>query len=381
MSDPRFAGAHYPSRALISRKAFEHNLQVARKLAGNAELMAVIKADAYGHGAEKIGEWALDAGVKWLGVAQLGEAIDLRRALQQRGRMLALIAEPGAPFWEALELGIDLSLSASWALDEIAVASAESKIKARVHIEVDTGMSRGGFLLDELRRIAPLIAEYAKSGLIETVGLWSHLARADELDDTATMAQVAVFEEAKQIVADAGLEIEIFHLAASGGALWHEATKYDMVRMGALLYGISPEPENATAEEMGLWPVMKLEADLVSVRDVPAGVGVSYGHTAVTPVPIRLGTVPLGYADGIPRHASNSAEVVIGKTRHRLIGRVCMDQFVVEAPGAVPGDTVTLFGASAEGYPTADDWARYCDTIGYEIICRLGTRVPRYYVD
>ncbi|MBM7824980.1 alanine racemase [Arcanobacterium pluranimalium] len=372
---------HFPSRALISRSAFEHNLGKARELAGEAQIMAVIKADAYGHGAEKIGEWALDAGVEWLAVAQLGEAIALRKTLHERGRMLALIAEPGAPFWEALELGIDLSVGASWALDEIALAANESKTRARVHIEVDTGMARGGFSLAELPSIIPMIAAYAESGLIETVGLWSHLALADDLESTQTQRQTEDFERAAQLFADAGIEIEFHHLAASAGLLWHPETRFSMVRPGIMLYGLSPAPEVATAEEMGLEPVMRLEADLVSVRDVPAGTGVSYGHTATTQEPMRLGTVPLGYADGIPRHASNSVEVVIGGQRHKLIGRVCMDQFVVAAPDAVAGDTVTLFGASASGFPTADDWAQHCDTIGYEIVSRLGTRVPRYFVD
>ncbi|WP_124054058.1 alanine racemase [Arcanobacterium ihumii] len=372
---------HFPSRALISRSAFEHNLAKAKDLAGDAQVMAVIKADAYGHGAEKIGEWALDAGVEWLAVAQLGEAIALRKALHERGRMLALIAEPGAPFWEALELGIDLSVGASWELDEIALAANESKICARVHIEVDTGMARGGFSLAELPSVLPTIAEYAENGLIETVGLWSHLAMADVLDSDETERQTAEFVHASTMFADAGIDIQFHHLAASGGLLWHPDTRFSMVRPGIMLYGLSPAPEVATAEEMGLEPVMRLEADLVSVRDVPAGTGVSYGHTATTPIPMRLGTVPLGYADGIPRHASNSVEVVIGNQRHELIGRVCMDQFVVAAPGAVAGDTVTLFGASADGYLTADDWAQHCDTIGYEIVSRLGTRVPRYFVD
>lgn len=381
MQKNRIADPYFPSRALISHSAFVHNLHLAQKLAGEAQVMAVIKADAYGHGAREIGKWALDEGINWLAVAQLGEAIELRKALGKRGHMLALIAEPGAPFDEALELGIDLSLSAAWALDELAAAAAKTGHPARVHIEVDTGMARGGFTLPALREIMPQIADYAQRGVIQTVGMWSHFAKADELASPTTDQQVELFTAAKQIAAEAGIEIEHYHIAASGGLLWHPATRYTMVRPGAILYGISPEPANATAEELDFRPVMTLEADLVSVRDVPAGTGVSYGHTAVTSTPMRLATVPLGYADGIPRHASNSAEVVLNGERRQIIGRVCMDQFVIPAEGAEPGASVTLFGAAADGFPTADDWAERCDTIGYEIVSRLGTRVPRYYVE
>ncbi len=382
MSMPDFSNApHFPSRALISRKAFQHNVRIAQQMAGDAEIMAIVKADAYGHGKEQISNWAFDAGIKWLGVAQLGEAIELRKQLQQRGRMLALIAEPGAPFAQALELGIDLSVCASWALEEIAFAAQETGICARIHIEVDTGMSRSGFTLAELQDILPTLADYSKRGLIETVGLWSHLACADELQADTTDKQIAVFDLAKEMVDDAGLQIEIFHLGASSGLLWHPNSHYSMLRVGIMLYGLSPNPDIATAEEMGLEPVMRLEADVVSVRDVPAGTGISYGHTVVTAEEMHLATVPLGYADGIPRHASNSARVVINGASYPIVGRVCMDQFVVSAPGAQPGDTVTLFGASSDGFPTANDWAYECETIGYEIICRLGVRVPRYFID
>lgn len=381
MSNYRIHGANFPSRALISKKAFVHNLRLARKWAKDAEIMAVIKADGYGHGAVEVGAWALGEGVNWLAVAQLGEAIELRKALNRRGRMLALIAEPGAPFRQALELGIDLSVSASWALDEIVAAAIETGIPARVHLEVDTGMSRAGFLLPELKEIMPQFAAYVRGGLIRPVGLWSHLACADDPQSEVTARQTAVFEEAREILREAGITVEFCHLAASGGILWHPQTHYSMVRPGCILYGISPEPKIATAEELGLRAVMKLEADVVSVRDVPAGTGVSYGHTAVLGETTRLATVPLGYADGIPRHASNTAEVVTGRRRCKVVGRICMDQFVIEAPQAVPGDTVTVFGDAKDAVPTADDWGAVCDTIGYEIVCRLGTRVPRYYVD
>ncbi|WP_297564935.1 alanine racemase [uncultured Arcanobacterium sp.] len=381
MPDSSIQDGYYPSRALISRSAFLHNLQRARDLAGDTEILAIVKADAYGHGKEEISRWALDAGVNWLGVAQLGEAIQLRKTLQQRGRMLALIAEPGSPFAEALTLGIDLSVGAQWTLDEIIAAAEKLNIAARVHIEVDTGMARSGFLLEEFRQVVPKLVEYRRRGLLEMVGLWSHLARADELSSPTTDQQVAIFEEARQVLESAGLEVQFCHLAASAGLLWHPETRYSMVRLGAMLYGLSPNPELATAEELDLRPVMQLEADIVSTRDVPAGTGISYGHTVTLEKATHLGTVPLGYADGVPRHASNSASVVINGQDCPILGRICMDQFVVDAPGVQPGDIAVLFGDSAKGYATADDWAADSGTIGYEIICRLGARIPRQYVE
>lgn len=370
----------YPSRAVISRAAFEHNLRKARELAGSAELMAVIKADAYGHGAVPVARWAIAAGVQWFGIAQLAEAIDVRREIGEGPHILALIAEPGALFAEAIELGIDLTVSSQAALDEIARAGARNGLAARVHLEIDTGMARGGVQLEEVASIAQSLAEYQEAGLVKVVGIWSHLACADEPDSPVTLEQVKKFEQARSLLAEAGVHPPMVHLAASAGLLWHPDTHYTMVRPGIMLYGLSPNPAVATARELGLEPVMQLEATVVSVRDVPAGTGVSYGHTAHTAAAAHLATVPLGYADGIPRSASNSAQVLVNGQRTAILGRVCMDQFVVEAPAAQPGDCVTLFGAAPQ-LPTADEWAEKSGTIGYEIVTRIGVRVPRCYTD
>ncbi|MCI6574840.1 MAG: alanine racemase [Actinomycetaceae bacterium] len=370
----------YPSRAVISRSAFEHNLSKARELAGTAEVMAVIKADAYGHGAVPIAQWAIAAGVHWFGIAQLAEAMDVRREIGDGPHILALIAEPGAPFSDAIELGIDLTVSSQAALDEIARAGAENGLAARVHLEVDTGMARGGVQLDQVESIAESLADYQDDGLVEVVGLWSHLACADEPDSPVTAHQVELFEQARSLLAQAGLNPPLVHLAASAGLLWHPQTHYTMVRPGIMLYGLSPNPHVATAHELGLEPVMQLDATVVSVRDVPQGTGVSYGHTAHTATATHLATVPLGYADGIPRAASNAAPVLANGERTPIMGRVCMDQFVIEAPNVCPGDVVTLFGG-APHMPTADEWAEKSGTIGYEIVTRIGVRVPREYAD
>lgn len=371
---------YYPSRAQISRAAFCHNLARAREYAGDAEVMAVVKADAYGHGAEEIARWAQAEGVQWLGIAQLGEAMALRRKIGDGTHILSLMAEPDAPLSEALELNIDLTVSSVELLDRISRASAECEIAARVHIEVDTGMARGGVSICDFPEFARNLVDYEQSGLIEVIGLWSHLACADEPDSLVTAEQVKLFEQARGILGSAGIQPEFVHLAASAGMIWHPHTRYTMVRPGIMLYGLSPNPQVATAAELDLHPVMRLEASVVSVRDVPQNTGVSYGHTAHTDAAAHLATIPLGYADGIPRAASNCAYVQFNNQRCPIIGRVCMDQFVIDAPGARPGDTVTLFGAENDS-PSADDWGSYAGTIGYEIVTRIGIRVPREYCD
>ena len=376
------AAAEYPSRAVISRSAFEHNLQKVREWAGGAEIMAVVKADAYGHGAVPISRWAIEAGVRWLVIAQLGEAISVRRQLGVNDtdvHILSLISAPESSYCDALELGIDFTVNSLNMLDCIAHQSAQSGMPARVQLEVDTGMARGGVSLSELPSMAQTLADYVEAGLIELTGVWSHLACADDLDSPLTSQQVASFQQAQTVLAEHGLKPPLVHLAASGGLLWHPQTHYTAVRPGIVLYGISPEPAVASARALGLQPVMRVEANIVSVRDVPQGTGVSYGHTAHTFAPTRLATVPLGYADGIPRSASNHAYVRIGERQCPQIGRVCMDQFIMEAPGARVGDTAVLFGG--EGAPSADDWAQAAGTIGYEIVSRIGQRVPRYYVE
>lgn len=371
---------YYPAQAEIDLRAFAHNLTTVRGCLDGQKLMAVVKADAYGHGRAQCGRAALANGADYLGVAELGEALVLRSEVGPDARILAWIYGPGAPLARAVTENIDLSVGAWWALEETVAAARSTGTPARVHLKVDTGMARGGFPLGEIAEAAHALRTYEKDGLVRVVGLWSHLARADEVGGTYTSTQVARFEEARAIVAHAGLEIELHHLAATAGALWHPEARYDMVRPGIALYGLSPNPQWATASQLGLSAVMTLSATLIVDRTIPAGTGVSYGHTAVSEKEMRVGVVPLGYGDGIDRHASNTAPIVInGHTTH-VMGRVCMDQFVTPLPdGAKAGDTAYLFGDAKRGLPTADDWAGATGTIGYEVVTRLGARVPRSY--
>lgn len=378
----------YPSRALISRSAFANNLGEVRSVTADAAIaagrpapgvMAIVKADAYGHGRDIVARWAVEEGADYLGVAQVTEAVELRETIGPEPRIFSWIYSPGtvAP---ALAADIEISVGAAWALEEVAEAARAAGITARVHLKVNTGMARGGLELRELPEVARRAARLEADGAIVVVGLWSHLARADEPTCGETERQISLFEGARHEVRAAGLKVEVHHLAASSGILWHPAAHYDLVRPGIVLYGLSPEPAVATARELGLRAVMQLEADLIVERDVPAGTGVSYGHTERVDDDAHLAVVPLGYGDGIPRAASGLGPVMAGGVLGRVIGRVCMDQFVTATP-AHTGDTAVLFGDAAAGLPTADDWAQLTGTIGYEIVTRIGTRVPRIPVD
>ncbi|MDP9805859.1 alanine racemase [Trueperella bonasi] len=371
----------FPARALISRSALSQNLAVLRA-STSSELMAILKADAYGHGLERIARWAFDDGVRWFGVAQLTEAMQLREHLPS-ARILTWIFTPGTDLSAALRADIDLSIGAAWALDDVEAAAHATGLTARIHVKVDTGMSRGGLMLADVAKASARIAELEAEGVVSVVGLWSHLACADELPapgqstNGKTETQIAVFEQARAALARAGVTPHILHLAASAGVLWHPAAHYDLVRPGIALYGISPNPAVQRASELGLRGLMQLEAGIFSVRDVPAGTGVSYGHTYVTGRPARLGVVPLGYADGVPRLASNAINVRVGGQMCPIRGRVCMDQFVIEGTGLEAGQTAILLGDERNGLPTADDWAAATHTIGYEIVTRIGRHVPR----
>ena len=276
-----------------------------------------------------------------------------------------------------------------------AAAEAEGRA-ARVHLKADTGMSRAGATDNELPALAAELAGAERAGSLAVVGLWSHLSRADEPDSGSTEDHLARFHAAADAVAAAGLAPVVRHLAATGGLLWYPDARLDLVRAGIGLYGLSPDPAVATSAGLGLRPAMRLEAPLILVKRIPAGQAVSYGGTWTAPTDRWVGLVPLGYADGIPRSASGAPVTVIpsqgddgaapAPIHARIVGRVCMDQMVIDlgpaAPGARAGDTAVLWGDGADpaGIPTADEWAAVCETINYEIVTRLGARVPRVYL-
>jgi len=371
-----------PGTAYVDVHAVETNVRTLRGLAGRAELLAVVKADAYGHGLLPCARAAVRGGATWLGTAQLDEAIALRDNGID-GRLLAWLAVPGADFPACLERDIDLGVSAPWALTEIAAAARHTGRTARVHLKVDSGLGRAGAYAAGFTELLGAAARATKEGTLQVVGVWSHLACADEPGHPSIRRQQAVFDAAVAEAERAGWSLEVRHLANSAATLTDPSLHYDLVRVGIAGYGLSPGPGVGDHTAYGLTPAMTLVARLSLVKDVPAGCGVSYGHSYTTPRATRLGLVPMGYADGIPRSASNVGPLAVAGQRHRIAGRVCMDQVVVDlGPGsrAAAGDEVVIFGTGAAGEPTAADWAVSTETISYEIVTRLGSRVERVYV-
>ena len=409
-TDERVEGRDYPSSAAVDLAAIRHNLGVLRAAAPGALQLATVKANAYGHGLLPVARAALDGGADWLGVAQLAEAFTLRRGLDEAAvaradaPILAWISTSSSDFAAAIEADIDLSVSWTWVLADICAAAREAGRPARVHVKIDTGMSRAGSTLADLPALASALRMAADDGLVDVVGAWSHMSRADdpsEAGNASTASHVRIFEEGLAILADAGVTPRIRHLSATSGILWHREAHYDMVRAGIGLYGLSPDPAVATSEQLGLTPALELSAPLTSVKVIEEGTPASYGGTWVAPTRRWIGLVPLGYGDGILRAASNQARVVVhtasGPFNAPLIGRVCMDQFMVDlgpaegSPGtptarsgqapAIPGDIATLFGSGIGGEALADDWAQAADTINYEIVTHLGAHIPRIYRD
>ncbi|WP_426592998.1 alanine racemase [Cellulomonas sp. McL0617] len=381
--------SQFPARAVVDLAAIRGNVSALAAHAPTAQVMAVVKADAYGHGLVPSAHAALAGGASWLGAAQVTEALELRRAGVAAPRILTWLYAPGAPLRDAIEADIDLTVSAAWALQEVAAAARAVGQTARVQLKVDTGLSRNGLTPADLDLLLPAAQALEAEGVIDVVGLWSHLAIADEPTHPTVTLQAKVFAEALAVVEGAGVRLEVRHLANSAATLTSPGTHYDLVRPGIAVYGLSPVPQLGGPEQFGLVPAMTVEAELANVKHVQAGSGVSYAHLYVTERDTVLGLVPLGYADGVPRHASGTQDrpggpVRVGGRTVGVAGRVCMDQVVLDlGPGATEeaGDTVELFGTGADGGPTAQDWALAAGTISYEIVTRLGARVPRVYVD
>ncbi|MFV0460378.1 MAG: alanine racemase [Actinomycetales bacterium] len=371
----------HTGRIDIDLDAITANVRRLRRLTTARHLMSVVKADAYGHGLVPVARAAVAGGADWLGTAQPREALALRRA-GLRERLLTWLLPPGAPIEALLAADIDVSASADWGIDDIARAARRTGRRARVHLKVDTGMGRAGAMPADLPALVHAARQASEAGALEIVGLWSHLAAADDPGHPSLPAQQSAFEQAEQVLTAAGLTPRLRHLANSAGLLEHPHLHYDLVRPGLAGYGLTPVPHLGGPDRYGLRPALTLSAPLLLVKRVAAGQGISYGHTYVTPADTTLGLVPLGYGDGIPRHASNTAQVWVNGRRAPVRGRVCMDQFVVDlGPDAkdAAGARVLVFGPGDHGEPTAQDWADAAGTISYEIVTRLSDRIPRHY--
>jgi len=342
--------------------------------ATNKPLMAVVKADGYGHGLVPTAQAALRGGATWLGVAFTDEALTLRKS-GITAPILAWLTPPTDDFAKALEAGIDLSLSALDQLDAIMAASGLTGIKPRVHVNVDTGMSRGG-ALEEFPLLVSAIGELLNEQRIDLVGTWSHLACADEPEHPLNANQLKRFHSALDYLESEGIDPGIRHFANSGGVLHLPELHFDMVRAGLLLYGYLPG--GIATARISVQPAMELSAQVALVKRVPAGSTIGYGATAELRVDRFIGLIPLGYADGIPRQLQGEITCTIAGRRYPLIGRVSMDQVTVDLGSETEvraGDEAIFFGAGSSA--TADDWAKAAGTISYEILSRIGSRVPR----
>ena len=368
-----------PVAAVVDLDAVAANVVALVEATSPAAVCAVVKADGYGHGALPVARTALAAGAAWLAVALPGEGAVLRDA--DIDAPVLLLSEPGSDEWDdVVAARLRPTLYTERGVEEVAKAVARAGgAPLPVHVKVDTGMHRVGAAPG---RIPDLVAAVAERAELSLEGLWTHCAVADEPDHPFTATQLARFDEVL-----AGVRPPIVHAANSAAALDHPEARYDLVRCGITVYGLDPSAE--LAGRVPLRPAMSLVAEVSAVREVAAGEAVSYGLRRPVPVDSVVATVPLGYADGVPRRLSSvGGEVLLGGRRRPLAGTVTMDQLMVDcgpvgdaAAGAVrPGDEVVLIGRQGDERIGSEEWAERLDTISYEIVCGISARVPRRYV-
>jgi alanine racemase len=374
------------AEVLIDLGAIRENIKYLMAKSGKPAL-AVVKADGYGHGLLPVAKSALSAGASWLGVALLEEA----KVLRQGGisaPIIAWLTPITDDFEAAINEDIDIAIASLAHLEAIISASRSLGKCARVHLEVDTGMSRGG-ALGEWSELVRSAKAYQDSGLIEVIGIWSHFARADESGHEFNKKQLENFKGAVAEAKGVGITPQVIHLSNSAAAINDVDSHFDLLRLGIAIYGLSPDFSHmGSSEKLNLKPAMSIRARIHLVKDVPAGSQVGYGGTAITKVDTKLGVIAMGYSDGIPRSANSEAGVLVGNKRAPIIGRVSMDQFVVDLgrdSSARAGDWAYIIGSnpsdsytSASSY-TADSWASASATINYEIVTRIAARVKRIY--
>lgn len=374
------------AEVLIDLGAIRENIKYLMAKSGKPAL-AVVKADGYGHGLLPVAKSALSAGASWLGVALLEEA----KALRQGGinaPIIAWLTPVTDDFASAISEDIDIAIPSLAHLEAITSAARSLGKCARIHLEVDTGMSRGG-ALNEWSELVRSAKSYQDSGLIKVIGIWSHFARADEAGHEFNNKQLENFKSAVAEAKSVGITPEVIHLSNSAAAINDADSHFDLLRLGIAIYGLSPDFSHmGSSEKLNLKPAMSIRARIHLVKDIPAGSQVGYGGSAITKVDTKLGVIAMGYSDGIPRSANSSAGVLVGNKRAPIIGRVSMDQFVVDLgrdSSAKAGDWAYIIGSnpsdsytSASSY-TADSWASASATINYEIVTRIAARVKRIY--
>lgn len=365
------------AQASVDLDAITANIGALRTHVAPAAVMAVVKADGYGHGAVQAARAALRGGADWLGVVHVAEALELRGAGIDAS-MLCLMSIAEHAYADAIAANVDVSAGSADMVRRLAAAAAVAGRQARVHLKADTGLSRGGAVPAEWPSVLAAAKEAQDAGRLTVVGLWSHFASADEPGNPSIDAQLADFKESLAVAESAGITPRVRHIANTAAALDVPQARYDLVRIGGGCYGLATLPGGPPP---WLRQAMTLRARLSLVKRVPAGTGVSYGHRYTTARDSTLGLVPLGYADGIPRAATGLPLVFARGRRWPIAGTVCMDQFVVDF-GDEPvteGDEVILFGPGDGGEPTAQEWGEALGTISYEIVTGIGARVRRSY--
>lgn len=366
-----------PTVAYVDLDKLRHNFDLIKNHVGNKTMiMAMVKADAYGHGLLPVSKTLAGAGADYLGVAAVEEGIRLRQA----GVSLPILCV-GAVFKSSLEEGIAndiiFTLYDKEQLADMESAAKRLKKQARVHIKLETGMNRLGAHADS--GLAELARELKACGHVKAEGVFTHFATSDCFNKDFTYEQASIFERGRAILADEGIENLIAHAACSGAALDCPDLYYDMVRPGIALYGYCPSDE--VINRLPLEPVMRLESRLSQVKKVKAGETIGYGRSFQAQEDMVIGVVPIGYGDGYRRALSNKGWVLVKGKKARIAGRVCMDQMMVDITGtdAQPGELVTLMGTDGAEKFDAEDMARLCGTISYEITLGFTARVPKIY--
>ncbi|HEX3289232.1 MAG TPA: alanine racemase [Mycobacterium sp.] len=367
------------AQAVVDLAAIAHNVQVLRDHAGSSQVMAVVKADGYGHGASQVARAALAAGAAEVGVATIDEALALRRD-GITAPVLAWLHPPGTDFAPALRCDIQLALSSPRQLHDLLAAAKLTGVTANVTVKVDTGLNRNGVSAAEYPAMLTALRRAAADEAIRLRGIMSHLVYGDDPDNPVNDLQSQRLRDMRNQARHQGVHFEIAHLSNSPAAMARPDLGYDMVRPGIAVYGLSPIPERG---DMELQPAMTLKCPVALVRSVRAGDGVSYGHMWIADHDTTLALLPIGYADGVFRALSGRMNVLVNGRLRPNVGRICMDQFVVDlgpdAGDVAEGDEAVLFGPGADGEPTAQDWADVLDTIHYEVVTSPRGRVARTY--
>jgi alanine racemase len=378
------APAVQSGQVTVDLSAISDNIRALKKRSRAPFFMAVVKGNGYGHGLVEVARTAVQAGADWLGTAQLAEAVTLRRAGVTAPILswLYLASQTSEAINEALENDVDLSLGSVSQLEVLAGAARRLGCPGVVHLELDSGLSRGGARMEDWAVLVARARQAELDGTLRVRGIWTHLAWADVPAHPGNASAVAEFEDAVRLAKEAGLQPELRHVSSSANILDRPGFHFDMVRAGLAMYGLAPADYLAPGD-FGLRPALSVTAPLVMIKKVPAGTGISYEHQAITYEPRYLGLIPLGYADGIPKGISGRPVVSVGGRRVPVIGKVCMDQFMVDLgpdpAGIEVGDTAVLFGDPASGAASADDWGAAIGSHGDEIINRIAPRLPRAY--